>query len=1045
MSHNYTESELEQAALEWFSEIGYEVLSEADASPESDCPLRESYSDVVLMDRLLGALEQNNPSLPAESIEEAYRQITVPQYPGLLDNNHAFHRMVTDGIDVQVRQTDGSFKTEKVIVFNKVNPEANDFVVVNQFTVKQGNATKRPDIVVFVNGLPVAVFELKNPANEDVGMEEAFNQIQTYKETIPNLFTHNELIVLGDVNARIGTLTSSLSRYSIWRTLDGETVAANSLPQLEVLIKGVCDKSRLIDIIHHYILFYSIGTEVFKIFTAYHQFHAVHTAVEATAKATAKDGNRRIGVVWHTQGSGKSLTMVFYVARLMQDPRLQNPTVIVITDRNDLDNQLYSTFQCCQEHLRCLPVQAESRAQLRDFLNKRTSGGIIFSTIQKFAPEVEDSAMAVLTDRSNVIVVADEAHRSQYGFAAKVNKKDNDGDIKYGFAKYMHESLPNASFIGFTGTPVEKVDKNTRVVFGEYIDVYDLNRAVEDGTTVQIFYESRVAKVDLPEDILKDLDDEYDEITEGVEEDIVSSAKAKWTRIEAIVGSDNVVNAVAKDFVEHFEARQQAQEYEGGKAMFVAMSRRIAVKFYDAVCKLRPDWHNDDLTKGRIKVVMTSSSADPIKFQKHRTSKSDRNMLAKRMKDIHDELQIVIVRDMWLTGFDVPAMHTLYIDKPMKGHNLMQAIARVNRVFKNKRGGLVVDYIGIAENLKRAIAAYTQGKKSKKEVDTSEAIKVMLDSIDVLNEMLINVDYTDFFFTKQHAAGRAAILCKVMDYVLGFDPDKQKDYCKVVAELAAAYSLCATTPEGMKYAAEVGFQKAVRSQIIKFLNPVNPKPKKPQEQLEREINELISRSIKSDRVIDLLSLGGIERPNIGILDDAFLEGMKNIPQKNLSYELLKKLLNGEIQGYRKCNLVKAKKFSEMLNNAVHKYHNNAVDTTRVIQELIELAKKIRTDQKTRQDKGLTPDELAFYDALSDNESAKALMDDITLQKIAKELTQAIRTNLTVDWSVRSSVQAKMRIVVKRLLKKYKYPPDQTQHAVDVVLEQTKLFCSNESE
>ena len=1044
MSHNYTESELEQAALEWFAEIGYEVLSEADVSPESDCPLRESYNYVVLIDRLLGALAQNNPSLPAESIEEAYRQITIPQHPGLLDNNHAFHRMVTDGIDVQVRQADGAFKTEKVIVFNKDNPEANDFIVINQFTVKQCNVTKRPDIVVFVNGLPVAVFELKNPANEGVGTEEAFNQIQTYKETIPNLFTHNELIVLGDVNARIGTLTSPLSRYSTWRTLDGETVAANSLPQLEVLIKGVFDKSRLIDIMHHYILFHSTGTEVFKIFAAYHQFHAVHTAVEATAKATAKDGNRQIGVVWHTQGSGKSLTMVFYVALLMQDPRLQNPTIIVITDRNDLDNQLYSTFQCCQEHLRSLPVQAESRAQLRDYLNKRTCGGIIFSTIQKFAPEPRDSAIAILTDRSNVIVVADEAHRSQYGFAAKVQKKDKDGDIKYGFAKYMHDSLPNASFIGFTGTPVEEVDKNTRVVFGEYIDVYDLNRAVEDGTTVQIFYESRVAKIELPEDILKDLDDEYDEITEGVEEDVVSSAKAKWTRVEAIVGSDEVVNAVAKDFVEHFEARQQAQEYEGGKAMFVAMSRRIAVKFYDAVCKLRPDWHNDDLTKGRIKVVMTGSSSDPIEFQKHQTSKRDREMLAKRMKNINDELQIVIVRDMWLTGFDAPAMHTLYIDKPMKGHNLMQAIARVNRVFKDKCGGLVVDYIGIAENLKRAIAAYTQGKKGKKEVDTSEAIKVMLDSIEVLDEMLINVDYADFF-TTQSAAERASILCKVMDYVLGFDPDKQKDYCQVVAELAAAYSLCATTPDGMKYAPEVGFQKAVRAQIIKFLNPVNPKPKKMSEQLEREINELISRSIKSDRVIDLLSLGGLERPNIGVLDDAFLEGMKNLPQKNLSYELLKKLLNGEIRGYRKHNLVKAKKFSEMLNNAVHKYHNNAVDTTRVIQELIELAQKIRADQEARQAMGLTTDELAFYDALADNESAKTLMDYVTLQQIAKELTQAIRANLTVDWAVRTSVQAKMRIIVKRLLKKYKYPPDQTQHAIDVVLEQTKLLCANETE
>ena len=1043
MSYNYAEFDLEQAALEWFAEIGYEVVTEEEVSPESDSPVRSSYSEVVLRDRLLCALKSNNPTLPAEAIEEAYRQISIPQYPGVLDNNHSFHRMVTEGVDVQVRQGDGSYKTEKVFIFNTHEPEANDFLVVNQFTVKQGNATKRPDIVVFVNGLPIAVFELKNPANEDVGTEEAFNQIQTYKETVPNLFTHNELIVLGDVNTRIGTLTSPLSRYSTWRTLDGETVAPNSLPQLEVLIKGVFEKSRLIDIIHHYILFQNVGTDVFKIFTAYHQFHAVHTAVEATVRASSKDGNRRIGVVWHTQGSGKSLTMVFYAAQLMLDPRLKNPTIVVITDRNDLDNQLYSTFLGCQEHLRCIPTQAESRSELRNFLNQRTSGGIIFSTIQKFSPETGESSVPALTNRSNVIVVADEAHRSQYGFAAKVQKKDKDGDIKYGFAKYMHDSLPNASFIGFTGTPIEEVDKNTRVVFGDYIDVYDLNRAVEDGTTVQIFYESRVAQVDLPEDILNDLDEEYEEITEGVDDDVVASAKAKWTRVEAIVGSDDVVNAVAKDFVDHFEARQQAQEYEGGKAMFVAMSRRIAVKFYDAVCKLRPDWHSDDLTKGRIKVVMTSNSADPIEFQKHRTSKGDRDLLAKRMKDVHDELQIVIVCDMWLTGFDAPAMHTLYIDKPMRGHNLMQAIARVNRVFKDKKGGLVVDYIGIAENLKRAIAAYTKEEKQRKEVDTSEAIKVLMDSIEILGEM-IDVDYADFFTTKS-AAKRAAVLCKVMDHILGFEQEKQKEYCQIVAELAAAYSLCATAPEGMKHAAEVGFHKAVRAQIIKFLNPVRPSQSKTPEQLEREINELISRSIKSDRVIDLLSLGGMELPDIGILDDAFLEGMKNLPQKNLSFELLKKLLNGEIRGYRKRNLVKAKKFSEMLNDAVHKYHNNAVDTTKVIQELIELAKKIRADQESRKTMGLSPDELAFYDALTDNESAKALMDDVTLQKIARELTQAIRANLTVDWAIRASVQAKMRVIVKRLLKKYKYPPDQTQHAVDVVLEQTKLLCANETE
>ena len=1045
MGSNYTESELELAALEWFEQIGYEVTTESDVSPDSDNPIRESYGEVVLKERLMSALEQVNPTLPSDAVEEAFRQITIPQHPGWLENNHAFHRMVTEGIDVQVRQPDGSFKTEKALVFNKENPEANDFLVVNQFTVKQDKTTKRPDIVVFVNGLPIAVFELKNPANEGVGTEEAYNQIQTYKDTIPTLFTHNELVVLGDVNSLIGTATSPLSRYSTWRTLDGDTIAPNSLPQLEVLIKGVFDKHRLIDIIHHYILFQVNGEDVFKIFTAYHQYHAVHTAVEATARAISDQGDRRIGVVWHTQGSGKSLTMVFYAARLMQDPRLKNPTLIVITDRNDLDDQLFTTFSCCRELLRCLPVQTESRSKLRELLNQKSSGGIIFSTIQKFAPETGESSMSVLTDRSNVIVMADEAHRSQYGFKANVSKKDRDGKLSYGFAKYLHESLPQASFIGFTGTPVDEVDKNTRAVFGDYIDIYDLNRAVEDGTTVQIFYESRVAQANIPDDIRNELDEEYDEITEDVEEDVAASAKAKWTRIEAIVGADEVVNTIAKDFVEHFEARQQAQQYEGGKAMFVAMSRRIAVKFYDAVCKIRPEWHSDDIHKGRIKIVMTSSSSDPSEFQIHRTTKKQRELLAKRMKDVDDELQIVIVRDMWLTGFDAPAMHTLYVAKPMKGHNLMQAIARVNRVFKDKEGGLVVDYIGIAENLKRAIASYTQGKKStKQEVDTSQAVQILLDSLNIIADMLHGLDYSKFFTTEK-ASVRASVLCQVMDFILGLEKEQQKDYCKVVAELSAAYSLCATTPDGLKYAAEVGFHKAVRAQVIKFLSPVIPRPRKAKSELEQEINALVSRSIKSDQVIDLFSSEGSDRPNIGILDEAFLEGMKNLPQKNLSYELLKKLLNGEIKGYRSRNLVKAKKFSEMLESAIRKYHNHAVDTTRVIQELIDLAKKLKEDQAQRNALGLSDEELAFYDALADNDSARKLMSDVTLQQIAKELTQAIRANLTVDWAIRSSVQAKMRTTVKKLLKKYKYPPDQTAHAVDVVLEQTKLMCQNETE
>ncbi|WP_313340064.1 type I restriction endonuclease subunit R [Sedimentibacter sp.] len=1054
--NTFYESQLEEAALEWFEELGYELAFGPDIAPEGEYPEREDYSDVILAERLKDALTRINPKMPASAIKDAFRQIAIPQSPSLIMNNKSFQKMITDGIDVRVKQADSSYRTEKVYVFDYEKPLNNELMVANQFTIIEHGVEKRLDIIVFVNGIPLVVVELKSAIDENVDISDAYNQLQTYKSVIPSLFTYNSFMVISDgINARAGTLTSDEDRFMAWRTIDGDGTAPASIPQLEVFIKGMFQRDRFLDIIKHFILFQTDGKDTFKILAGYHQYHAVNKAVDSTERATNEKGDRRIGVVWHTQGSGKSLSMVFYAGKLVINEELENPTIVIITDRNDLDDQLYSTFLKSKDLLRCTPVQADDRDHLRELLNNRTSGGIIFTTIHKFAPtadklkeEVSEYLAAessvpytvpVLTDRKNVIVIADEAHRSQYGFGAEVVKGDDKADIKYGYAKYMRDSLPNASYIGFTGTPVELTDKNTKAVFGDYIDIYDMTRAVDDGTTVKIFYESRIAKLELPEEMKPKVDTEYEEITEYQELTEKEKLKSKWARLEVIVGAKERVQQIAHDIVEHFEKREQAQVDDGGKGMIVAMSRRIAVDLYNEIIKLRPQWHSDDVMAGKIKIVMTGSSSDPASWQKHVGTKATRETLAKRMKDKNDELKLVIVRDMWLTGFDVPSMHTMYIDKPMSGHNLMQAIARVNRVFKDKQGGLVVDYIGIAENLKEALNQYTESDKKTTGVDTELAAQLLLEKYDLIKELLHGHDYGKFFTGKPSEKMQAIV--ETMDYIIGLREERKNDYIKLVNEMARAYSLCATTDIAERFNLEVGFHKAVKASIVKIISEDNKK--KTTTQLDNELNQLISKAISSNEVVDILESVGLSKPNIAILSDEFLEEVKGMKQKNLAVELLNRLLKGNIKSFSRRNLVQSKKFSELLEASIRKYQNRAIETTQIIMELIELAKKISEAQKRGENTGLTPDELAFYDALSDNDSAKEILGDDILKQIARDLTVSIKNNISVDWAIRDSVQAKMKMTIKRLLKKYGYPPDKTAKAVDIVLEQTKLMCQNE--
>ncbi len=1045
-SSKYQESELEIAALEWLAEeLGYETTFGPDIGPEGDYPERDDYSDVVLIERFKESLFAFNKHIPKSALEEAVREVLVTKHVALIENNKAFHKYITDGITVSYKDKEGNIKHEQAFLFDFENVNRNNFLAVNQFVVIENRVKKIPDIVIFVNGLPLVVFELKTVSNEEVSITDAFYQIKTYQNTISNLFVYNAFNVISDgVNTKAGTLTSNEERYMSWRTIDGSGVEPNYRPSLEVLLKGMFDKERLLDILKQFILFQADGNDTYKILAGYHQFHAVNKAINTTYEATSNNGDRRIGVIWHTQGSGKSLSMVFYTGKLVISEKLGNPTIIVITDRNDLDDQLFGTFSKSSSLLRGNPTQAGSRDHLREILNGRDSGGIIFTTIHKFAPD-ENGDSLPLTKRKNVIVMADEAHRSQYGFSAKVVQGKEEAYEKYGYAKYMRDSLPNASYIGFTGTPIELTDKNTRAVFGDYIDVYDMSRAVEDGTTVKIFYESRIAQLDFSEDYSGYIDDEFEEITEYQEEVEKQKQKRKWARLEAIVGSKERVKMVAEDIVKHFEERQYANESEVGKAMIVAMSRRIAVEIYDAIIKLRPSWHNEDLQKGRLKVVMTSSSSDPDSWGMHKTTKSDRDTLSKRMKDNNDELEIVIVRDMWLTGFDVPSMHTMYLDKPMKGHNLMQAIARVNRVFREKQGGLIVDYIGIADKLKEALTQYTDDDKKTTGVDTELAASIMMEKLDLIKEILHEHDYSKFFGDKK--SDKLSAIVETVDFIINLREDRKKDYIQNVTELSKAFSLCSTTETAEIHNLEVGFHKSVRAALIKIAT--DDSGRKTIKQLDEELNQLISKSLKSDKVIDILAETGLSKPNIAILSDEFLEEFKHMKHKNLAVELLNRLLKGKIRVIRRKSIVQARKFSELLEVALLKYQNRAIETTMVILELIELAKDLTKAENISKDSGLTEDEFAFYEALQLNDLAKQIMGDEKLKMIATELTRSIKNSVTVDWNIRDSVRAKMRSQIKRLLKKYGYPPDNPRepnnydNSVKIIMEQTELVCENE--
>ncbi|BAQ10769.1 type I site-specific deoxyribonuclease [Bacillus sp. OxB-1] len=1029
--YQFHEDDLEQAALEWLANLEYEIKDGPTIAADGEYPERDSYMDVVLNGRLEAALQKINPQASLETIERAVKLITMVQSPNLVVNNRAFQKFVTDGVDVEVRTSDGRNTVEKLWLFDFKNPSNNDFLAVNQFTVIEGSHNKRPDVVVFVNGLPLVVMELKSSTDEKVGITEAYHQLQTYKQAIPSLFQFNAFLVTSDgVNARAGSLTANEERFMMWRTVDGETIAPSTMPQLEVLIRGMFPPAVLLDLLRHFIVFQSDGEKTFKILAAYHQYYAVNKAVEEAKRAASESGDRKIGVIWHTQGSGKSLSMVFYTGKLVLE--MNNPTIVVLTDRNDLDDQLFNTFSISSDLLRQTPKQAESRDDLKKLLSVE-SGGIIFTTMQKFAPEEGSTEMDALTTRRNVIVMADEAHRTQYGFGAQVTKSANDLFTKYGYAKYMRDALPNASFVGFTGTPVESADKNTPAVFGDYIDIYDMTQAVEDGATVKIYYESRIIKLDLPEGM--DLDAEYDEITEYQEQTDRERLKSKWSRLEALAGAEQRVNRLAEDIVNHFEARQEAMF---GKAMIVVMSRRIAIELYQAIINLRPDWHADDDNKGVIKIVMTGSSSDPEHWQPFIGNKKRRDHLARRMKDIEDELKIVIVRDMWLTGFDVPSMSTMYVDKPMRGHNLMQAIARVNRVFRDKPGGLIVDYIGIADSLKEALKQYTDSDRENTGIDTALAVDLMLEKFEIIQEMLYKHDYDGFHSDKP--SERMKAITETMDFVIGLGEEEKKRFMQVVTELAKTFALCATEPEAQELNAEIGFFKAVKAGLVKLI-PVEGQ-KKTAAQVDAQLNQLISKSVISDEVIDIYDSLGIENPDISILSDQFLEEVRALPQKNLAVELLNRLLQGKVKNVQRTNLVKARKFTDMLNAAINKYNKRAIETSKVIEELIELAKEMNESYKAGENTGMIQEEVAFYDALSSHETAEEVLGDDILKAIAHELTKAIKENMSIDWNLRESARAKMRITVRRLLKKYGYPPDLQKMAVETVVKQAELMAGN---
>ena len=1040
MRDQFTESTVESAALAWLAKIGWQVQHGYGIAPDGLFPEREDYREVVLQKRLLDALVRLNPDLPWHALQDAFRKLINPEGASLEQRNRALHRMLVDGVTVEYRLPEGSIVGAQVRVLDFDSPENNDWLAVNQFTVVENRQQRRPDIILFVNGLPLAVMELKNPADEQATIWTAYQQIQTYKQEIPSLFTYNEALVISDgLEARIGTLTADRDRFMPWRTITGETVAPSEMPQLEVLVKGVFEPSRFLQLLRDFIVFEDQGGgKLAKKMAGYHQFHAVNVAVEETLRAAAVKkaaiadekgryeagqkagglpGDRRIGVIWHTQGAGKSLTMVFYAGRIIRHPAMENPTIVVLTDRNDLDDQLFGVFSRCRELLGQEPIQAKSRADLRKLLQNRQAGGIIFTTIQKFLPEEKGDQYPLLSERRNIVVIADEAHRSQYDFID-------------GFARHMRDALPNACFIGFTGTPLETNDRDTRAVFGDYISIYDIQRAVEDGATVPIYYESRLAKLDLPEEEKPKVDKEFEEVTEGEELERKERLKTKWARLEAVVGAEKRLRLVARDIVNHFEQRLEALD---GKAMVVCMSRRICVELYNEIVRLRPQWHHEDDDKGVIKVVMTGSASDPTEWQPHIRNKERREFLANRFRDPADPLKIVIVRDMWLTGFDCPSLHTMYMDKPMRAHGLMQAIARVNRVFRDKPGGLVVDYLGLAHELKQALAVYTEsGGKGKTAIDQEEAVKVMKEKYEICCALFHGFDWSQWKTGKPEE--RLAILPSAQEHILA-QVDGKERLLTFVSELSKAFALAVPHEEALAIRDDVAFFQAVRAALAKRA----PSEAQPEDELDHAIRQIISRAIAPDGVIDLFLAAGLKKPDISILSEEFLREVRGMQQKNLAVELLRKLLEGEVKARRRKNVVQARLFSEMLEQAIRRYQNRSVETAQVIEELIAIAKDMREAKRRGERLGLSEEELAFYDALETNDSAVKVLGEPTLKEIARELVQIVRSNVTIDWAQRENARANLRRLVKRVLRKHGYPVEKQEKATITVLEQAEVF------
>ena len=995
------------------------MLNGPDIAPGELFAERTSYSDVILEKRVRAALSNINPAIPQEAIEDAYRKLTrtIHESPLPAANNHRFHRMLTDGVDVEYKEGTGRIVGDKVWLVDFNSPDNNDWLAVNQFTVTEGNSNRRPDVIVFVNGLPLGVIELKNPADENATTKDAFNQFQTYKKEIHSLFPYNEILVVSDgIEARAGTLTADWEWFLPWRTIAGDDLAPKGLPELEVLLKGIFDKQRFLDLLKYFIVFEVDGASIVKKMAGYHQLHAVNKAVECTLQAAAPQGDKRVGVVWHTQGSGKSLTMAFYAGKIIHHADMQNPTLIILTDRNDLDDQLFGTFSKCRDLLRQKPVQAENRNHLKELLNV-ASGGVVFTTVQKFFPEKGED-FPKLSDRRNIIVIADEAHRSQYDFID-------------GFARHIRDALPNASFIGFTGTPLEAADRNTPAVFGHYISVYDIQRAVEDGATVRIYYEARLAKLELKEEERPKIDPEFEEVTEGEEQTIKEKLKRKWAQLEAMVGTEKRTDLVAKDIIDHFEKRFDAMD---GKGMIVCMSRRICVDLYNAIVKLKPEWHNEDDDKGLLKVVMTGAASDPVEWQQHIRNKKRREELANSYKKPSQPFKLVIVRDMWLTGFDAPCMHTMYVDKPMRGHGLMQAIARVNRVFKDKPGGLVVDYLGIAEELKKALSDYTENDRDMTGIPQEEAVAIMLEKFEVVEAMYHSFDYARFF--SGSPAEQLTVIKEAMEHVLSQEDGKNR-FLQAVTELSKAFALSVPHEKALEIRDHVGFFQAVRSALAKTTTTGG----KGVDNLDSAVRQIVSKAVASEEVVDIFAAAGLKKPDISILSDEFLEEVRHMPQRNLAMEVLKKLLNDEIKSRAKKSLVQSRSFAEMLERTIRKYQNRTIDAAKVILELIELAKELREAHRRGEKLNLSDDELAFYDALETSDSAVKVLGDDTLKNIARELVDTVRKNVTIDWTVKEGVKAKLRTLVKRILRKYGYPPDKQEKATQTVLSQAELLCA----